>query len=84
MLLTSVQKFPVSLPKLPDEPPAGPDGTVAALLGKLVGRPPGLLELLLQLAKVTQAPATALMTSAVHLCAGMLLPLSVETRPKGY
>jgi len=84
MVLTSVQKFPVSVPKPPDEPAAGPDGTVTAPLGKLTGGLPELLELLLQLAKVTQAPATALMTSTVHLCAGMLLPLTVETRPKGY
>jgi hypothetical protein len=84
MFLASVQNFPVSAPKPPDEPADGPAGTVDAPLGKLVGRLPGPLELLLQLAKVTQAPATALMTSAAHLCAGMLLPLTVETRPKGH
>jgi len=72
MVLTSVQKFPVSVPKPPDEPAAGPDGTVTAPLGKLTGGLPELLEPP-QPASSTHPLASTLMTRAARLC-GMSPP----------
>src|SRR5689334_18389726 len=70
MLLKSLQNFPVSLPT-----PAGTGaGEVSTATGWLGPAAVELLELPLQAASVTHAPATTLITRAARLAAGMLLP----------